>query len=326
MEETLTGASDSERPLIARVFASARDQGFRSLRRGHWVAMAQLLHPAPAAGAADVEDHAALAGRIALVTQGVLYLIVGALAVAVARGDQDAAPSQTGALESIVRQPFGRAALGLVAVGLLVHAAWRGWLAFVGERGDDDAGSLAKRAANAGRAVIYLSFLAAAVRLLTKGGGSGSSGGSGGSGGDQAKESTSTVLDWPGGPWLVVAAGLVVIGVAVWNARKAITRSFADDLDFGRVSAARKPWVCRIGTAGYLGRAAAFALIGWFLVDAGRQHDPNETRGLDDALRELTTAPYGPILLLVVALGLAAFGAFRILDGLLRRDDALTHS
>lgn len=284
--------------------------------------MTELLHPISAAsGASDADDHAARAGRVALITQGVLYVIVGLLAVDVARGDHDAAPSQTGALESIARQPFGRVALVLVTLGLLAHAAWRVWLAVVGDRGGEDAGSLAKRAANAGRAVIYLSFVAVAVRLLTKDGSSG-----GGSNGDGAKESTNTVLDWPGGPWIVVAAGLAVIAVAGWNVRKAVTRSFADDLDFGRVSAARKPWVCRLGTAGYLGRAAAFGLIGWFLVDAGRQHDPSESRGLDDALRELTTAPYGPILLLVVAIGLAAFGAFRILDGLLRRDDALTRA
>lgn len=254
-------------------------------------------------------------------TQGAIYVVVGLLAVAVARGDRSAEPSQRGALESIARQPFGRIALAVVVLGLVAHAAWRIWLAVVGDRGGDDAGSLAKRAANVGRAVIYLSFVGVAVRLLTKDGGSG-----GGSGGDQAKESTSTVLQWPGGPWIVVAAGLVGIGVAVWNVRKAVTRSFADDLDFSRVSAARKPWVCRLGTIGYLGRAAAFGLIGWFLIDAGRQHDASESRGLDDSLRELTTAPFGPLLLLAVALGLIAFGAFRVLDGLLRCDDALARA
>jgi hypothetical protein len=280
-----------------------------------------LHHPTSSASTADVEDHAVRAGRIALATQGVLYVVVGLLAVAVARGDHSAEPSQRGALESIARQPFGRAALAVVVLGLIAHAAWRTWLAIVGEHGDDDAGSLAKRAANAGRAVIYLSFVVAGVRLLIEGGGS-----SGGSGGDQAKESTSTILQWPGGPWIVVAAGLVGVGVAVWNIRKAVTRSFAEDLDFSRISAARKPWVCRLGTVGYLGRAVAFGAVGWFLIDAGRQHDPSESRGLDDSLRELTTAPYGPLLLLVVALGLLAFGAFRILDGLLRRDDALARS
>jgi len=257
-------------------------------------------------------------GRIALVTQGVLYVIVGMLAVAVARGDHGAEASQTGALEAIARQPFGRLLLVVVTLGLLAHAAWRGWLAIVGEPGgDDDASSLAKRAANVGRAVVYLSFTVVGVRLLTSGEGSK---------GDQAQKSTTTVLDWPGGPWIVGIAGLIVIGVAIWNIRKAITRSFSDDLDFSRIDAARKPWVCRLGTAGYLGRGAAFGLIGWFLIDAARQHDPSESRGLDDSLRELTTAPFGPTLLLIVALGLGAFGAFRILDGLLRRDDALTHS
>ena len=57
------------------------------------------------------------------------------------------------------------------------------------------------------------------------------------------------MLDWPGGPWIVVAAGLIVIGVAAWNVSKAVTQSFADDLDFGRIDAARKPMVCRLGTS-----------------------------------------------------------------------------
>ena len=60
----------------------------------------------------------------------------------------------------------------------------------MGEPGDDDdAGSLAKRAANVGRAVIYLSFVVVGVRLLTKDAPS-SGGAVGGSGGDKASEST----------------------------------------------------------------------------------------------------------------------------------------
>jgi len=257
-------------------------------------------------------------GRVALATQGLLYLVVALLAVAVARGDRTAEPSQTGALESIARQPFGRVLLIAVTLGLVAHAAWRVWLAIVGEPGgDDDAGSLAKRAANLGRAAIYGSFTVVAVRLLASGRGSD---------GDTAERSTVMVMDRPGGPWIVGIAGLVFVGVAAWNVRKAITRSFLDDLDLSRIRAARERTVGRLGTVGYLGRAAAFGLIGWFLVDAALQHDPSESRGLDDSLRELTTAPFGPLLLLVVAVGLAAFGAFRILDGLLRREDALTHS
>ena len=70
----------------------------------------------------------------------------------------------------------------------------------------------------------------------------------------------------------------------------------------------------------------AFALVGWFLVTAGLQHDPNETRGLDDALRELVGQAYGPPMLAVLALGLVLFGAFRIVDAVLRKPHEITHA
>lgn len=47
-------------------------------------------------------------GRVALATQGILYVIVGLLAVQVSGGDDNAKPSQKGALENVAHQPFGR--------------------------------------------------------------------------------------------------------------------------------------------------------------------------------------------------------------------------
>ena len=199
----------------------------------------------------------------------------------------------------------------LVTLGLLAHALWRLWLAAVGEPGDDDdAGSLVKRLANVGRAAIYLSFLVVvAVRLLTKDEGS--------SGGSKEKESTSTVLGWPGGPWIVVAAGLVVIGVAGWNVRKAVTRSFADDLDPSRRLAR-----CASGRSAASARSATWARRGVrphrLVPHRCRPASTTRTRPGARRLRckELTTAQlrarscwsWSPS-------GLLAFGAFRILDG-----------
>lgn len=270
----------------------------------------------------DVTQGAELAGRIALATQGALYVVVGLLAGRVAMGDRGADPNQRGALESLARQPFGQVLLVVAMIGLAAYAGWRLWLAWAGEPGaGDDAKSAAKRAANVGRAAIYLSILGAAFRLLTK-----TDGGDSGEERDAAEQSTDTILSLPGGPWLVVLGGLVFVGVGLWNVRKAVTQSFSDDLDMGRIDLARRPTVCRFGTVGYLARGASFALIGWFLFNAGRQHDASEGRGLDDALQELATAPLGTWLLGAVAVGLVAFGAFRVFDGLLRRPDALTHS
>ncbi|QXC59758.1 DUF1206 domain-containing protein [Aquihabitans sp. G128] len=150
-------------------------------------------------------------------------------------------------------------------------------------------------------------------------------GGSGGSG-ESERHSTAVVLSWPLGPWLVVAAGLVVIGTGLWNGRRAVTRSFLDALDLGRLSPGRRRAVELLGVAGYLARFGAFALVGWFLVDAGLQHDPDETRGLDQALRELATTSQGPRLLLALAVGLVLFGVYRVLDATFRKSSELTHA
>ncbi len=261
-------------------------------------------------------------GRVAIATQGVLYAVTGLLALKVAQGDGDAEASQSGAIESVARQPFGRVMLVVLVVGLVAHAGWR--LVLAARGGDDpeeDTKSAVKRAANLGRAVIYLGFTAAAVRLLT-------SGGDGGSGGGQAseQEGTATVLTWPGGDWLVIGVGLVFIGTGLWNAKRALTSSFLEALDLSRCERTRRRAIEALGTAGYLARFAVFGLIGWFLVEAGRQHDPAEARGLDQALRELSRTSHGPVLLLVVALGMVLFGVYRMFDAVHRRASEVTHA
>jgi hypothetical protein len=268
----------------------------------------------------DLRDHAGRAGRIALATQGLLYVLLGILALDVASGDRSAQPSQRGALASVAHQPFGRVLVLVVTAGLAAHALWRLWLAAVGEPGpDEDATSAAKRAANLGRAAIYVGLVATGVHLVTQPDAKGSDG-------NAPRRATHTVLGWPGGPWLVVAAGALMIGAGAWNGRRAVTRSFEDDLDPGRAGWLGRRWACRLGTAGYLARGFAFALVGWFLIDAGRQHDSSESRGLDASLRELTTTRFGPAVLAAVAIGLACFGLFRGAEAAMRRDQAVTHA
>jgi hypothetical protein len=53
-----------------------------------------------------------------------------------------------------------------------------------------------------------------------------------------------------------------------------------------------------------------FALIGFFLLRAAWQYDPDEAIGLDEALQKLAGEAYGAFLLGAVALGLAAYGLF----------------
>jgi Domain of Unknown Function (DUF1206) len=258
-----------------------------------------------------------LVGRIALATQGVLYGIMGVLAVEVARGHQGARASQHGAIEATARQPFGRWLLAVLAAGLAIHALWRLALMVRGEPGDgDDAGSVAKRAANAGRSLVYVSFTVAALRILMH---------AGGTGGRSPQRSVADVFAWPAGTALVVSAGVAVGLCGLWNIRKGVTKSFVENLELGRLGEGSRKAVETSGMIGYAARGAAFGLVGWFLLEAGLHHDPGQTRSLDQALLDVADTGRGVWMLACLAAGLIAFGAYRVLDGLYRRQSEVTN-
>jgi len=266
------------------------------------------------------EDKIETMGRVALATQGVLYLIIGILAIEVARGDRNAKPSQRGALQAVAHQPLGKALLVLVTIGLVIHVVWRLVLAARGEPGEDDKKSWAKRAGNVGRAAVYGGFTVAAIKLLM---GSGSQAGGGGT----EKKGTAKVLDIPGGKAIVVIAGLIVIGTGLWNIYRGLSRKFEDSLSLGGVDEAKRKSIVTAGVVGYVARGIAFGLVGVFLVRAGLEKNPGQAKGLDGALRQVADASYGPWLLMLLAIGLILFGLYRAIgDGRYRKASELTHS
>ena len=164
------------------------------------------------------------------------------------------------------------------------------------------------RFGNAARGVLYTAFTATAVHFLMTHQASGGSG-------EKERKATATVLDWPGGRYIVAAAGLAAIGGGLWQFRSAISRSFMKKL---RTSADS---VATIGSVGFTARGIVFGLVGAFLVRAAWTYDPNEAKGIDGALKELAATGYGPWLLGLVAAGLLAFGVFRVVDAWLRDED-----
>jgi hypothetical protein len=258
-------------------------------------------------------------GRIALAAQGTLYLVVGLLALAVARGQTEQA-DQRGALEAVVRQPMGKVLLGVLVVGLALHAVWRLTTAIRGEgpASQEDAHSVAKRGMHLGRAVIagFLTVAAAKVWLDYRSDSTGAA----------AKEWTATVFQWSVGPYLVGALGAAMVMVGAWHMSKAYTQKFLDDLDLDRHGSTVAKTVTALGCAGWAARGAVFALVGWFLIQAAMDHDPNQAAGIDEALKRVVSEPAGPVLLGAIAAGLALFGLFRIAEGWFRRPDAVSHA
>jgi hypothetical protein len=175
---------------------------------------------------------------------------------------------------------------------------WRhGWSA----SGKTRAKALKKSGKAIVKAVVYAALAVLAIRFATGGGQSSS---------QQQQQTTAGVFGWPAGRWLVGAAGLVLIGVGAYHVYKGVTKRFLKEIDLAEAPPTATRLVTRLGQAGFPGKGIALAVVGGLLVYAAITFDPSKAQGLDGALRTILEAPFGRILLTLVALGIAAFGAF----------------
>jgi fumarate reductase subunit D len=248
--------------------------------------------------------------RAGFAARGVIYVLIGVLAIRLALGHGGQNASQEGALQTIASQPFGKVLLILVAIGLGGYALWRLVHALLGHGPESSDGTLDRIAALAS-GLVYAGLCALAVEVL---GGSG-----GGSSAGSPHKTAAGVLGWPGGTWLVGIAGVVFLGVAAYQGYRGVTKDFLKDSKTEEMSHRVRDWIEWAGTFGHLARAVVLALVGVFLIKAAVDFDPNKAVGLDGALAKLEHASYGPFLLAVVAAGLISFGVYSLSDARYRR-------
>lgn len=242
--------------------------------------------------------------RVGLIAYGVVHLLVAWLALQVAWSGTEKDASQSGALSMIAENGAGKALLWVTAVGFAALVLWQLADAIWGFRDKDGGARTLKRVMAAGKAVLYGALAVASARQAT-----GSSGGSGGSGGSE-ETLTARVLSAPGGTLLVGLAGLGILAVAGYQIYRGVSRSFEHDLQPSATSGTSGSAIVRLGQVGYVAKGIALGIIGVLVVLAAFNHDPDKAGGLDDALRTLREQPFGPYLLTLVAVGLAAFGAY----------------
>jgi len=239
--------------------------------------------------------------RLGYLAKGIVYTIVGVLAVQAAFGAGGQTTDAKGALGAIAAQPFGKFLLALLTVGLIGYVVWRFVQAVQDpEHKGDDAKGWATRLGYAVSGLIYASLAFTAIGLIR---------GSGGGGGGNSKQDwTAQLLAQPFGQWLVGLVGAFVIGLGFYQLYKAYKAKFRKEMKLHEMSPTEETWATRIGRFGLGARGVVFCIIGFFLLQAARQSDASEVRGLDGALQSLAQQPYGPWLLGIVALGLVAYG------------------
>ena len=256
------------------------------------------------AGDSDALEHLA---RVGLIAYGVVHLLVAWLAIQLAWfGGGGESADQSGAMATLAESPVGKPLLWIVAIGLIALAVWQaaevlrwrsGWTA----SGKQRTKALRKSGNSLVKAVIYVVLAILAIRYATGNGKSSSS---------SQQETTAGVFGWPGGQFLVGAAGLILIGVGAWHIRKGINKHFLKQIDTTGCSQAAVRLVTRLGQVGFPGKGIALAGVGVLLIWAAVTYDPSKAQGLDGALHGVLELPFGRILLTLVALGIAAFGAF----------------
>jgi hypothetical protein len=251
--------------------------------------------------------------RLGYGARGIVYGLVGGLALLAAIGSGGQTGGSRSALQTLLSQPFGRFWLGVIALGLFGFCAWRVLEALTdADRLGSDLKGLGTRAAHLISGVIYAGLALSALNLaLGQGGGGGE---------DQAAQDwTAWLLSQPFGQWLVGLIGIAITGTGlafVWKAWR------GDVTAYLVLPADKRDWFVSLGRMGFAARGVVFLLIGGFLILAAVHSSSSDVHGLGGALQALEQQPYGWVLLSLTALGLFAFGVFGLIQARYRHIDA----
>ncbi len=248
--------------------------------------------------------------RGGFIAYGVIHLLFAWLALQVALGDSAGETDQSGALETIGAQTGGKFLLVLIIIGMVAMAIWQAFEAAIGGSGPRDRTALAERVVSGCRAVLYLYLAFIAYKVIS---------GANSSQGDSQQSSASSMMDSGGGRWLVGLIGLIVAGVGIGLIVYGVTKKFEKHLNTGQMDGKVRRTVRRLGVAGYSAKGTAYAIAGALIVAAAVTYDPEKARGLDAALKTLASQSYGPWVLGLIALGIAAYGIYCFFEAKYRK-------
>jgi hypothetical protein len=242
------------------------------------------------------------------VARGIIYILLGWVAVLVALGHASHEADQQGALQLLAGKPYGSLSLWLLGIGFAAYALWRLSEAAYGVAGEGKRAG--PRLRSLGRAVIYggLAYLTFQVLSGTQGSQSG-----------QQQDVTAKVMQHSGGRWLVGIAGLIVVFIGLVLVMEGIHRRFMKYLRTSQLSPRARRIVELLGVIGTIARGVVVALVGILVIDAAVSYNPAKSGGIDAALLTLRNEPAGAVLLILVALGLVIFGLYGLCEARWRK-------
>lgn len=246
--------------------------------------------------------------QLGYAAKGLLYAIVGVTAVLAVVNVGQRVRGTRGALNLLVASPVGRLGVAFVAVGLGGFVLRRLVQIFVAPK----IGTRPKRSTRILRRMGYalsgLGHLGIAFTALQLVLGLTTSG----------RVEVSPARTWvsrfvtsmPLGSSWILLAGLVIVGVSIFQFYLAVSRRFAVDLQVEEMSkrVRRMTFVC--GVAGHAGRGVAFLLSGAFFIYSGLFVEVAGAGRFGDTVNTIQTRPPGAWMFFAAAAGLTAYGLY----------------
>lgn len=248
--------------------------------------------------------------RVGLAARGVIYLLLGWVAILVAFGHQRGQANQQGALMLLAGEPLGSVLLWLLGLGFVAYALWRLSQAAFGVAGEPDPRGAGPRLKSLARAAVY-AFLAYLTFQVIAGAHPNQAG--------RQQDETARLMHYPAGRWLAGIVGLIVVIIGAALVIQGIRREFLRYLQNSRMSARARRIVRLLGVTGSIARGAIVALAGIGVIEAAVTYQPSKSRGIDQALLMLRNEPLGEFLVLLAALGLLMFGVYGLCEARWRK-------
>ncbi len=252
--------------------------------------------------------------RFGYAAKGIVYLIMGLIALAAAFGGGKTPTDQKGVFQTIAEQPFGKFLLFVVTIGLVGYALWclcQGILD-VDYKGTSAKG-IVTRVGYVGVGLTYLVLAFGAFALATGRGSAGKSSDA------TTRDFTAQLLAKPLGVVLVVVLGLGALAIAAVLFYRAWKADFESLIQAKELGPEGKKLLVTLGRIGYASLGVVFTEISFFLVIAALHHNPGQAQGLGGVLQAMNQQPFGRLLLAIVALGLIAYGIFSVASARYRR-------
>ncbi|MBA3458607.1 MAG: DUF1206 domain-containing protein [Deltaproteobacteria bacterium] len=252
--------------------------------------------------------------RVGFAAKGVLYVTIGALAVMAALGQGGSTSTDNReAMSKIYDAPFGRALLGVMALGLAGYAVWR---IIEGIRDPEhrgkDAKGIAIRTGQVVRGLLHLALAGAAASLVlyqSSGGGQG--------GGDRAKHWSARALELPGGVYILWAVAGILVGYGAYQLYRACKKNVDKHLYLKNLHEGTQKLLFGVSRFGIAARGIVFGTIGVLFANAARHHNASETGGLAESMQRLVQLGKWPFF--AIAAGVVAYGLYQFICAKYRR-------